>query len=248
MLIFSHRGNGFGLKENTLHAFQKALISGFSVEIDIQKTLNDQLVIYHDLNLKKINKIDKNLKELSFKELKGRAPSFDDFCKLFKKYKLEGQLVALHIKDENQGHILELLVNCIQKYNIEKDCLIFDLTLEGTKKIKKLEPKISIGLSIGEKRYSKTIYLWEDVKDFKKFDIVWWDEWESGLYTKQNAEAIKATDKKIFAISPELHRLHAHPNGADLKGIFSVCEKIVLFNIEGICTDFPLKFRDFLNI
>ena len=25
-------------------------------------------------------------------------------------------------------------------------------------------------------------------------------------------------------------------------------QKIVLFNIEGICTDFPLKFRDFLNI
>ncbi len=50
--IFAHRGaSGYAL-ENTFKAFEKARKLGADgVEIDIQLTKDDELIVYHDLDL-----------------------------------------------------------------------------------------------------------------------------------------------------------------------------------------------------
>ena len=47
MVIFSHRGIGFGKRENSIAAFESALSGGFSIEADIR--LKDvKAVLSHD--------------------------------------------------------------------------------------------------------------------------------------------------------------------------------------------------------
>ena len=47
MVIFSHRGIGFGKKENSLEAISSAVSKGFSVELDL-RLLNNKIVLSHD--------------------------------------------------------------------------------------------------------------------------------------------------------------------------------------------------------
>lgn len=239
MLIISHRGIGFNLPENSLESFEETLKQGFSLEIDVQKTKDDKLVIIHDSNLKRLRNIDKNVSELDENEAKKfNLAGFAEVLKIFKQY---GKgVLAIHIKDESQENILELVALEIKKADILDSCFVFDLTIEGMKKIKKIDKRIRAGFSVGEKRFSKTIYLWEDVKN-ENFDIVWWDEWNSGLYNKKNLDEIKKSDKKVYAIAPDLHHIHNHPlsRGRKKEGWID----LINLKVDGICTDYPKEIR-----
>jgi hypothetical protein len=248
MRIFSHRGLGFGKPENTLDSYRTALEMGFSLEIDVQRTKDGRLVISHDTNLKRQRGIDKNLTDMSFSELiDANIPSFEDVLELFQTAGKEGEMLAIHVKDEYQWNILELVANAISKFQLEEKCFIFDLTTGGANHAKQINSRIKVALSIGEKRYTGTIYLWEDIKDNKDVDAVWWDEWYSGLYNKKSAELIKESGRLNFVISPEMHRLHNHPKGNSPEEVKKVWKSLVEWGVEGICTDCPLELKEFLN-
>lgn len=247
MLIMSHRGLGFGKEENSHHSYIEALRNGFSLEIDVQKTKDDFLVISHDNNLKRVHGVNKNVTDSNIGEISSLVPSMIDICYFIQDHLQQGQIVAIHVKDETQGNIIELLTDEITKYFLEDKVIVFDLTKEGAEEMKKLNPKIKIGMSVAEKRVFDFIYLWDDVKEFKYYDIVWWDEWHSGLYTKDNAEKIKKAGKINYVISPELHKNENHPKSKTLKDIQSVWAELIKMKVDGICTDYPNELRKFLG-
>lgn len=248
MKIFSHRGLGFGKPENTLDSYRATLERGFSLEIDVQRTKDGGLVISHDTNLKRQRGIDKNLTDMNFDELIDIGiPSFEDVLKLFKEIGKDGEMLAIHIKNEYQWNVLELVVKAINEFRLEQRCFIFDLTTGGLNHVKQLNSNLKVGLSVGEKRYTGTIHLWDDVKDNNEMDIVWWDEWHSGIYNKENAELIKESGRLNFVISPEMHKVHNHPDGEPKENVERVWKNLKEWGVDGICTDIPLELREFLS-
>ncbi|QWB99889.1 glycerophosphodiester phosphodiesterase [Mycoplasmatota bacterium] len=58
------------IPENTLLAFKKAMDYDYSIELDINVTKDGKVVVFHDINLKKLCKVDVNLSEVTYDEIK----------------------------------------------------------------------------------------------------------------------------------------------------------------------------------
>lgn len=98
--LIAHRGGKFFGLENTKEAFEAAIKLGYyGIECDIQPTKDGKLVVYHDLNLKRLSNIDKNVVDFDWEYLKtielkkvetdqntyqGHLMLFEDFLTLIK--------------------------------------------------------------------------------------------------------------------------------------------------------------------
>jgi glycerophosphoryl diester phosphodiesterase len=70
--LYAHRGlydNATDAPENSLRAFQKAVDAGYGIELDIQLTKDDVIVVCHDFDLKRICGVDKKVRDLTYEEL-----------------------------------------------------------------------------------------------------------------------------------------------------------------------------------
>ena len=68
----AHRGlydNAAGIPENSLPAFRRAVEAGYGVELDVQLTADDRLVVFHDETLSRICGDPRKLHELTYDEL-----------------------------------------------------------------------------------------------------------------------------------------------------------------------------------
>ena len=93
--FIAHRGlfNNIDIPENSLEAFRKAVDNNYGIELDIQLTTDNKLVVFHDTSLKRICGVDKNLYDCSYDELlnyrlldtKYTIPLFSDVLKILKK-------------------------------------------------------------------------------------------------------------------------------------------------------------------
>jgi glycerophosphoryl diester phosphodiesterase len=89
---FVHRGGDEKKTENTLEAFQYSSDLGFTfMETDVQYTKDGEVVVFHDIDLKRIAGLEKKISELSLKEIKsidliggGKIPTLDDLLSSFK--------------------------------------------------------------------------------------------------------------------------------------------------------------------
>lgn len=69
--IWAHRGASKKYIENTISAFQQALDDGAEgVELDVQRTADGQLIVYHDENLKRLTGVNKYVWEMNWSDLK----------------------------------------------------------------------------------------------------------------------------------------------------------------------------------
>ncbi len=74
--FFAHRGLLNYAVENTLLAFQIAKERGFkNLELDIVTTKDDKIVVFHDTNLKRMFRIDRDVCEVNYEELIKLKPS-----------------------------------------------------------------------------------------------------------------------------------------------------------------------------
>lgn len=68
--IFAHRGASSLALENTFKAFEKARkYCADGIEIDVQRTKDDVLVVYHDLDLFRLTGVPKKIDECTYDEL-----------------------------------------------------------------------------------------------------------------------------------------------------------------------------------
>lgn len=70
-VYLAHRGlfNNIDIPENSLVAFKKAVENNYGMELDVQLTSDNKLVVFHDASLKRMCGIDKNLTDCSYEEL-----------------------------------------------------------------------------------------------------------------------------------------------------------------------------------
>ena len=70
--LYAHRGLHDGnhqVAENSLEAFRRAVEAGYGMELDVQLTADDQLVVFHDKSLKRVCGMDKDLYTQTYAQL-----------------------------------------------------------------------------------------------------------------------------------------------------------------------------------
>lgn len=70
--IWAHRGASDKQLENTLPAFKQAIEDGADgIELDVQRTKDGELIVFHDENLKRLTSVDRFIWDLTWDELSG---------------------------------------------------------------------------------------------------------------------------------------------------------------------------------
>ena len=71
-LTIAHRGifDNKKVAENSLTAFKRAKELNIPIELDVQLTKDQTLVVFHDINLKRMCGIDKSINSCAYEEIK----------------------------------------------------------------------------------------------------------------------------------------------------------------------------------
>ena len=91
--FYAHRGlfdNESEAPENSLAAFKKAVDAGYGMELDVQLTKDDRLVVFHDATLKRMCGVEGNVWDFTLEELQQfrlknsaeKIPTFEEVLKL----------------------------------------------------------------------------------------------------------------------------------------------------------------------
>lgn len=69
--IIAHRGyHDEKNPENSLGAFKKAILHNYIIELDVHLLKDNTIVVFHDDNLKRMTGLNKNLKDLTYDDIK----------------------------------------------------------------------------------------------------------------------------------------------------------------------------------
>lgn len=122
-IYYAHRGlhNNTGMApENTLAAFSRAVKAGYGIELDIQLTKDEKVVVTHDFHLRRNCGTDKDVDELTYEELcefpvffsNERIPLLSDVLKL-----VDGKVpLIVELKYKNGSKICEKADKILQNY------------------------------------------------------------------------------------------------------------------------------------
>ncbi|MGV8152164.1 MAG: glycerophosphodiester phosphodiesterase [Candidatus Nanoarchaeia archaeon] len=146
MIKVGHRGIKY-FDENTLISFEKAIENKVDyIEFDVRKTKDNQIIVFHDLSLKRITGCKADVSMLTLKEIKKlrtinnqKIPSLKEVLKKFKgkvKFNIE-------IKEKN---IAEYVCNIIKECGCINEVLISSFYEEALIESKKIIPEIKTAL------------------------------------------------------------------------------------------------------
>ncbi len=156
--MIAHRGvfDNKKVPENSLLSFQKALEKNYSIELDVQLTSDNQLVVFHDSTLERMTGINKDLQDCSYNEIKKlhllstkeKIPPFRKVLDLTK------DKVLLDIEIKNTKKIKEvctILMNELEGYH---NYIVKSFNPRIVRYMKKHYPSIEVGYLI-DFHYSK---------------------------------------------------------------------------------------------
>ena len=233
-IIYAHRGASSYAPENTKVAFEKAIeLKSNGIELDLQKTKDGKIVIFHDDYIDKksngIGKIEEHtyqeLLELDFgiwfdnKYKNEKIVLFEDFARdyLDKDLTFAIELKVLGIEKET----LEI----INKYKVHNNIYITSFLYETLENVRKIDPNIKLSWLI-EDRISK-----ENIEKLLRIN---------GTQICPRASLVSKEDIEI-----------ANNNGLGVRlwGINNeeIMKKVYKLNIEGMTVNFPNKLIKLLN-
>ena len=144
---YIHRGLAKkNFKENTLSAFKYSFKKKYGIETDLQVTKDNQLICFHDFNLRRRFNLKKNVKDINYSSLKkiskkkkATVPKLKDLLRISRnKYPL-----LLEIKPLLTKHSLLNLIKLIKK---TKKYGIFSFKEKNLINLYKLNKKLNLGL------------------------------------------------------------------------------------------------------
>ena len=128
---YAHRGlfdNDSDAPENSLLAFQRAVDAGYGMELDVQLSKDNELVIFHDASLKRMCGIEGKVWEYTLEELQQMKlanseqtiPTFQEFLKI-----VDGKVEALEFEISENSEIVSIPLKDLKiKKGIIIGCII----------------------------------------------------------------------------------------------------------------------------
>ena len=133
-------------KENTLPAFRYSLKKKYGIETDLQVTKDNQLICFHDSNLRRKFNLNKSVKDIDYLTLKKISnkrkipvPKLQDLLSISRnKYPLLLEIKPLLTKNS--------LLNLVTLLKKTKKCRIFSFKEKNLINLYKLNKKLNLGL------------------------------------------------------------------------------------------------------
>lgn len=233
-IIYAHRGASAYAPENTKVAFEKAIeLKVNGIEIDLQKTKDGKIVIFHDDYIDKKSNGTGKIEEYTYQELlkldfgswfndkykNEKIVLFEDFARdyLEKDLTFAIELKVLGIEKET----LEI----INKYKVHNNIYITSFLYNALENVRKIDSNIKLSWLI-EDRISK-----DNIEKLIRIN---------GTQICPGASLVSKEDIKI-----------ANNNGLGVRlwGINNeeIMKKVYKLNIEGMTVNFPDKLIELLN-
>lgn len=158
--VVAHRGASFAAPENTLVSAKLAIEQGANgSECDVYRTSDNKIVLLHDKTLKRTAGLDKPVIECDYETVskldvgswKGtefageKIPTLEEFLKLF-----VGTPCRPVVEIKMEG-IEQLVLDDIRKTGMLEQTVIIAFSQNVVKKVRELEPNISVAWLYGDK-------------------------------------------------------------------------------------------------
>ncbi len=230
---YAHRGASQYAPENTMSAFRKAIeLKATGIELDLQKTKDGKIVIFHDERIDKLSNGSGKVSEYTYEELlefdfgirfdekyKGeKIVLFENFAKEFLPKKLT---FAIELKVENiERETLEI----INKYSTHNNIYISSFNYKILENIRKMDSDIKVSWLIKERINEDNIEKLLRIK---------------GNQICPKADCVSTEDIKL-----------ANDNGLGVRlwGVSNedIMKKVYKLNTEGMTVNFPDKLNNLL--
>ena len=155
-MLVAHRGihNNIDIPENSLLAFKKALELNTAIELDIRLTKDNELVVFHDNNLKRMTGINSCIEDLSLHEIKKiKLNNTDEDIPTLKEVftLIQGKvLIDIEIKNTVRiNEVAEKLIELLHSY--DGDVMIKSFNPKIIRKLRKINSSYKYGLLIADK-------------------------------------------------------------------------------------------------
>jgi len=177
--IWAHRGSSHKYIENSLAAFEQAVEDGADgVELDVQRTLDGELIVFHDENAKRLTGVDKFIWEMTLDEIQAltlsskAAHSHSKEACNRKIPTLEEVLLLLRYTDftinielKNSVHLYPGMeaevVDCVKNAGLEDQVLYSSFNHDSVHRLSELVDFASIGLLTSDIQFEPWNYLKE---------------------------------------------------------------------------------------
>ncbi|WP_330949212.1 glycerophosphodiester phosphodiesterase [Virgibacillus sp. MG-45] len=236
VLNFAHRGSLTEAPENSIPAFQKALEHGTqAIELDVQLTKDNQLVICHDHKFTRYNnQVKGRIKDYTLHEIKqidisaafGTAYKGTSLPTLQEVLDLCPKDIILNIEIKNipviYDGIEKILIDCLRANNRLENILISSFDHLALQKVQALEP----GLELGMLFYYRMLRPWEYAK-------------QSGLRISNIHPNQVYTDQE-FVESCKAHGFKVYPYTVNDTKRY---EQLLDFEVDGVFSNNPAIFR-----
>ena len=147
--VVGHRGAKGECAENTLPCIEYAVKIGVDiVEVDVRETKDEELIILHDEDFKRVAGVDLKPKNLTLREIKERI-------RVYGKHKVPTLSEVLDfIKGTDVGLFVEIkepsttpkVVSYVEEYKLENKVSLISFYTEALEEVKALNPKLITGL------------------------------------------------------------------------------------------------------
>lgn len=165
--IIAHRGASFFSRENTLKSFQRAIDHGADmVELDIQRTKDNQLIVLHDVHIDRISEGTGLVRNFTLQDIRK--------IEIFGKEKIPTLNEALDLLIGKVGIVLDLkrvdVVPYILKYlkddKLSRSCIVSSFKEEAVRSIKHYREDLSVGLICWRPSYRKIRFCLKNNIDY----------------------------------------------------------------------------------
>jgi len=236
-LIISHRGVSESNLENTIYSFANAISLGSDmIELDVRKTKDKVLVVFHDDNLKRIFRINKKISDVSYSFLLSLdltnhfrsnlsdvfVPTLEDAIKY-----LNGKCPLLI--DIKEKEVCDDVVQLIRSLNIYGNVTITSFDTDTVSKIKQLDDRIKIAMNLNKIQsiLISTKAILNKLKNLKSNQLIIWHRGASRYFINK----MQANQIQVW-----IRTVNTRP----------LIKKFIDFNVDGIITDYPERVSNIL--
>ncbi len=236
MKIIAHRGLSGFYPENTMLAFKKCLnLNIYGIELDVQKTKDNQLVVIHDEKVDRTFNGTGYIKDMTLKEIQTLNSSFKNYennkdCKIptlkevLLLFKPTNFIINIELKNNKikYKNLEEDVINLVKELKMERKVIISSFRMKTLNKLKAISPKVPRSYLISEKFYKyrlKNMIFYRAIKN-------------DSTYISPN---YLISDKKF------INKCHRRDIQVLCYGVNTIeeYEKLLKLKVDGIFTDFP---------